>query len=151
MSQSLSKIYMHIVFSTKNRLLFLKDPNIREQLFAYIAKTIYENDSIPLKIGGYYDHVHIFLNLSKNICLKDMIRIIKKSSSKWIKTKGDEYSNFYWQTGYGAFSVGQAQKEKTINYINQQEEHHKKISFQDELRLFMDKNNMEYNEKYIWD
>ena len=129
MSQSLSKIYMHIVFSTKNRSLSLKNCDIRQQLFSYIAKTIYDNDSFPIKIGGYDDHVHIFLNLSKNICLKDMIRIIKKSSSKWIKSKGDDFSQFYWQTGYGAFSVGEAQKDKTINYINKQEEHHKKNLF----------------------
>ena len=151
MSQSVSQIYMHVVFSTKNRLPLLKNSDIREQLYSYIAKIIYEYDSYPICIGGYEDHIHIFFNLSKNVCLKDIVGDIKKNTSKWIKSKGEEFAKFYWQTGYGAFSVGEAQKEKTINYINKQEEHHKKISFQDELRMFMDKNNMEYNEKYIWD
>lgn len=151
MSQSLSMIYMHIVFSTKNRMLFLKNDNIRKQLYAYVAKIITSHDSCPIEIGGYTDHIHIFLNLSKNVCLKDIVSVIKKNTSKWIKTKGNEFSNFYWQVGYGAFSVGEAQKSKTINYIKKQEEHHKKMTFKEEFMLFIKKNNMEYNEKYLWD
>lgn len=80
-----------------------------------------------------------------------MVRYIKKSTSKWIKSKGENFTNFYWQIGYGAFSVGEVQKEKTINYIKNQEGHHKKISFQDELMIFLKKNNMDYNEKYLWE
>jgi REP element-mobilizing transposase RayT len=151
MEQSVSQIYMHLVFSTKNRVPFFKNSDIREQLYSYIAKIIYENDSYPICIGGYEDHIHIFFNLSKNVCFKDIIGEIKRSTSKWIKTKGDEYTNFYWQAGYGGFSVGQQQKQKTINYINKQNEHHKKVSFQEELRMFMTKNNMEIDERYFWD
>jgi REP element-mobilizing transposase RayT len=144
-------IYMHVVFSTKNRVPLLKNNNIRQELYAYIAKIIVEHDSCPMEIGGYEDHIHIFLNLSKNVCLKDMVSFIKKNTSKWIKTKGEDFSNFYWQVGYGAFSVGEAQKGKTIDYIRNQEGHHKKISFQEELIMFLKKNNMDYNEKYLWE
>ncbi len=128
MAQSVSQIYMHLVFSTKNRVPFFKNSDIRDPLYSYIAKIIYENDSYPICIGGSEDHIHIFFNLSKNICFKDIIGEIKRSTSKLIKTKGDEYSNFYWQAGYEGFSVGQQQKQKTINYINKQNEHHKKGS-----------------------
>ena len=144
-------LYFHVVFSTKKRESFLKDHTIRKELYSYIAKIIYELESNPIEIGGHADHVHIFLNLSKNVALRDLIRTIKKNSSKWVKTKGEEFSDFYWQTGYGAFSVGEAQKLKTIDYIKKQDEHHKTISFQEELIIFLEKNNIEYNEKYMWD
>ncbi|MFA7057722.1 MAG: IS200/IS605 family transposase [Candidatus Cloacimonadales bacterium] len=151
MAQTLSMNYLHIVFSTKNRSLFLKDENIRKQLYLYITKIISEYESIAIEIGGHQDHVHIFLNLSKNICLKDLVSAIKKNTSKWIKTKGEEYSNFYWQSGYGSFSVGEAQKAKTIDYIKRQDEHHRKVSFQEEFITFLEKNNIDYNEQYLWD
>jgi len=144
-------IYIHLVFSTKNRYPFLKDEGIRKELYSYIAKILYKYESTPIEVGGYVDHVHIFFNLSKNICLKDVISVIKKNTSKWLKTKGDGFANFHWQAGYGGFSVGEAQKDNTVNYIRTQERHHKKMSFQEELILFMEKNNMEYDERYLWD
>lgn len=150
MSQTLSMLYVHVVFSTKNRKLFLKDEIIRKELYFYIAKIIMEYDSYPIEIGGHDDHLHLFLNLSKKISITELVAAIKKSTSKWIKTKGNDYAEFYWQKGYGAFSVGEAQRLKTINYIREQDEHHKKISFQDEFILFLQKNKVNYDERYLW-
>lgn len=151
MSQTLSMLYVHVVFSTKNRFPYLRNEQIRKELFAYIGKIITENQSFPIKIGGFDDHVHIFLDLSRNICLKDLVKWIKTSTSKWLKTKGEEFNDFHWQNGYGGFSVGAFHRVKTINYINNQIEHHKSISFKEEFIQFLKINNISYNEKYIWD
>jgi REP element-mobilizing transposase RayT len=151
MSQSLSMLYVHVVFSTKNRIAFISNENIRKELYSYIAKIIYEHDSVPIEVGGHKDHVHIFLDLSKNLSLKQLVRLIKVSTSKWLKTRGEEFKNFHWQNGYGGFSIGEAHRLKTIDYIKTQDEHHHKISFQEEFIIFLKKNNMDYSEKYMWD
>ena len=105
MAQSLARVYLHIIFSTKNRAGFLGDENIRKEMHAYLAATLKELDSPAVLVGGATDHVHILCTLSKTHTLADVIREIKRNSSKWIKTKSGEYSTFHWQTGYGAFSV----------------------------------------------
>jgi REP element-mobilizing transposase RayT len=151
MSQSLTKIYVHIIFSTKNRHPFLKDNEIREELFKYIAKILIEKQSFPLIVNGVEDHIHILCNLSKNISLAELVAAIKRSSSLWIKTKSHDYSKFYWQTGYAAFSVSDSVKEVTQNYISNQVEHHKKRTFKEELIDFFQKYDIEYDEKYIWE
>jgi putative transposase len=104
MGQSLIKNYMHIVFSTKHRQTFIHPP-IEEELHAYLGGVCNELDCQTIKIGGYTDHVHILCMLSKKIALMKLLEIVKSHSSKWIKTKGEGYDNFYWQDGYGAFSV----------------------------------------------
>lgn len=151
MSQTLSMLYVHLVFSTKDRHPYFRNEEIRKELYSYIGKVISNNDSFPIEIGGFDDHVHIFLDLSRNICLKDLVKWIKVGTSKWLKSKGNEFLNFHWQKGYGGFSVGQFHRSQTINYIRNQEEHHKKISFKDEFIQFLTVNNISYNEKYIWD
>ena len=135
MSQSLNRIYIHIVFSTKNR-----EPNISEdikdELFNYLGGVCKSLDCNPLQVGGYKDHIHILCALSKKIALTQLIEKVKSSSSRWIKTKNEEFSNFYWQSGYGAFSVNPTEIDVVKKYIQNQEEHHKIKSFQDEYRAF---------------
>jgi len=150
MAQSLAKILVHLVVSTKNRQPLL-GIDIRSELYAYLAGTLKANDSHALKIGGTENHIHIFCTLPKGISLAEMIEEFKKSSSKWIKTKGPQYASFYWQNGYGAFSVSQSDAERVIKYIETQEEHHHKISFEEEFRAFLVKYQVPYDERYVWD
>ena len=150
MPQSLVKNYVHIVFSTKNRQPFI-DQSIKEELHAYLGGTCKELGCPVLAVGGVEDHVHILCMLSRNMALSELVGKVKANSSKWIKTKGEQYANFYWQNGYGAFSVNPTETEVVIKYIQNQEEHHKKRTFKEEYRLFLKKYKVKYDERYVWD
>ncbi len=151
MAQSLSQLYIHIVFSTKNRAPFLKDKAFRERVHAYL-KGIYDNqDSPSLQIGGVDDHVHILCRLSKKIAVADLIRELKRDSSSWIKVEQPSLADFHWQSGYGAFSVSPNHVEALKEYIKNQEEHHRRETFQDGFRRLLRKYGIEYDERYVWD
>lgn len=150
MGQSLVKNYMHIVFSTKHRRPAI-DYSIEDELHHYLGGICNRMDCQPLRVGAYYDHIHILCMLSKKITLASFMQELKSNSSKWIKTKGNQYENFYWQDGYGCFSVSPNQIDKLTNYIANQHEHHKNISFIEEYRNFLDAHNIDYDEKYVWD
>jgi putative transposase len=124
---------------------------VEQELHAYLGGICKTFECHPIKIGGYTDHVHILCMLSKKIALMKLLEEIKSHSSKWMKTKGDDLKNFYWQNGYSAFSVNPAQVGAVINYIANQKEHHSKKTFQDEYRGFLKKYKVEYDERYIWD
>ena len=126
-------------------------PDIQTELYKYIAGILKSLDCTALQIGGTPDHIHILNILSRNISISEMIALIKKDSSKWIKKKGSTYEKFYWQSGYGAFSIGQSKLSTLKKYIDNQLDHHKKITFQDEYRKFLDDYQIVYDEKYIWD
>jgi len=150
MGQSLVKNYIHIVFSTKYRRPII-DEEIENELYKYLGGTCNSLDCNVLIVGGYYDHIHILCMLSKNISLVELVKKVKAHSSKWIKTRGEKYSNFYWQDGYGAFSVNPAQIEIVKNYIANQKEHHNKKNFKKEFKLFLKKYEVEHDGKYVWD
>ena len=150
MPQSLVNNYIHITFSTKNRQPFI-DKNIREELFSYLAGICKNKECNPIIVGGYKDHVHLLCLLSQKIALMKLIEQLKSHSSKWIKTKGEQYRNFYWQKGYGAFSINPSQIGIVEKYIKNQKAHHKTKSFKDEYRAFLKKYKINYNEKYVWD
>jgi REP element-mobilizing transposase RayT len=150
MGQSLVKNYLHIVFSTKHREPLIYEP-VESELHAYLGGICKNLECHPLKIGGYIDHVHILCLLSKKIALIKLIEEVKSHSSKWIKTKDNKLKNFYWQDGYGAFSVNPSEVDTVINYIAVQKEHHSKKTFQDEYRAFLKKYHVEYDERYVWD
>ncbi len=150
MSQSLSSVYVHITFSTKKHFPFINE-SIRDSLFEYIGGICKGLQCAPVKIGGYRDHVHILCLISRKITQMKLLEEIKKQSSKWIKTKDKQFSNFYWQDGYGIFSVNPSETAIVISYIENQEEHHKKISFKDEFRAFLKKYHVDYDERYVWD
>lgn len=149
MAQSLSKLYVHIIFHVKNNTIKIKK-EIRSELYAYFGSIIKDNESIPIIINGVDDHVHILCVMSKNIALAKLVEEIKRHSSRWIKTKGAAYSKFAWQSGYAGFSVSSSLHDKTKAYIQNQEEHHKKLSFKDEYRLFLKEYGLDYNEDYLW-
>ncbi len=150
MPQSLVKNYLHITFSTKGREP-LVDKFIQEKFHAYLAGICNDMECYALEVGGIEDHVHILCLLSQKNPLMKLLENVKKNSSKWIKTQGKQYQNFYWQIGYGAFSVNPSQIEVVRRYIQRQEEHHAKKDFQDEYRGFLKKYEVEYDEKYVWD
>jgi REP element-mobilizing transposase RayT len=150
MPQSLSKIYAHITFSTKNRYPFINN-EIEQELWAYLGGICKTLECSPIRVGGHLDHVHICCLLSKKITQIKLLEEIKKESSKWIKTKGKQYEKFYWQNGYAIFSVNPSETEAVVGYIENQHEHHKRLTFQDELLAFLKKYNVEYDERYLWD
>ncbi|MEI8048107.1 MAG: IS200/IS605 family transposase [Bacteroidota bacterium] len=150
MGQSLVKNYVHIVFSTKHRHPLIHPP-YNVELYSYMGGICNNLESPVIKIGGYTDHVHILCLLSKKMALMKLLEEVKSHSSKWMKTKDISLSNFYWQDGYGAFSVNPAEVDRVIAYIANQHEHHGKKTFQDEYRLFLKKYKVEYDERYVWD
>lgn len=149
MPQSLSKIYSHIVFSTKNRANII-DKKIEGELYNYIGGVCKSLECNPVIVGGYRNHVHILCLLSRKVAAMNLIQEIKQSSSKWIKTKGTQYSDFYWQDGYGVFSVSQSHVEKVTSYISNQEIHHQKRDFKKEFIVLLRRYKVEYDERYLW-
>lgn len=150
MSQSLSKMWSHVIFSTKDRYPFLSKLEIREQLHSYVAGILREHDCPTLIVGGVADHVHSLFALSKNHSIAEIMYEVKRSSSKWIKRQEPMLGKFHWQSGYGAFSVSQSHVEHVRRYIAGQERHHRKHTFQDELREFLRRYEVEYDERYLW-
>ena len=150
MGQSLVKNYIHIVFSTKYRESLIHPP-VEEELHSYLGGICNKLECQVIKVGGYTDHIHILCMLSKKISLMKLMEELKSHSSKWIKTQGKGYENYYWQDGYGAFSVNPSEVETVIAYIANQHKHHRKKTFQEEYRAFLKKYNVEYNEQYVWD
>ena len=150
MGQSLVKNYIHIVFSTKHRMPLIK-PDIESRIHSYLGGICNHYESPPIIVGGYVDHVHILCMLSKKIALIEFVKELKSKSSKWVKTIGQDLNSFYWQDGYGAFSESIKAKERLINYIKNQEEHHKKQTFKEELLFFLNKYQVTYDERFLWD
>ena len=151
MPQSLAKILVHTIFSTKERRAFLRDKSLREELHRYLGGILARHDCQPLIIGGTEDHVHILSTLSRTGNAADMVKEAKRGSSLWLKTKSPDLHDFAWQNGYGIFSVGFSQVETIRQYIAGQEEHHHKVSFQDEYREFLKRYEIEFDERFVWD
>jgi len=149
MSQSLSKLFIHIIFHVKYAEVKIRKED-KGELFAYIGAIIKDNESIPILINGVEDHIHILCVMSKNIALAKLVEEIKRHSSRWIKTKGRHYTKFAWQGGYGGFSVSSSLHDKTKQYIQNQEKHHQKMDFKEEYLLFLKEYGIDYNENYLW-
>jgi putative transposase len=151
MPQSLAQIYVHIIFSTKNRRPLLIDENLRKEMHAYLAKILEQSDSPALTIGGTGDHVHTLCLLSRTNTVAKIVGEAKRSSSKWIKSKSSDMDSFQWQNGYGPFSVSFSKLSDVCDYIRNQIEHHHKMTFQEEYRLFLQKHGVAFDERYVWD
>ena len=150
MPQSLFKILVHIVFSTKNRADLIA-PEIENGLFGYIHGIVENNGSKLIIASGTANHIHLLVSLGKKVDIPELIGDIKRDSSVWVKKQGANYSDFYWQKGYGAFSIGQSQVPIVVNYIKNQKEHHKQQNFKDEYRALLKKYEIDYDERYVWD
>jgi len=150
MPQSLTRLYAHLVFSTRHRKPLL-DETIRPRVHAYLANAIRGMDSRYVVVGGVADHVHILFDMNKMLAPVDFVEEVKRESSKFVKTLGPKYTAFYWQRGYGMFSVSPTLVSEAEQYVRNQEEHHRTRTFQDEFRAFLKRYGIEYDERYVWD
>ncbi len=150
MAQSLVKNLVHLIYSTKNRALWIPD-DVQDDLWSYQAGIFKQWDSSAIQIGGVEDHVHALFLLSKNYALKKIVEEVKKGSSKWMKANGPKNTDFHWQNGYAAFSVSQSNERQVKKYIRNQKDHHRRMSFQDELRELFRRHGVEFDERYVWD
>jgi len=151
MAQSLSRLWTHLIFSTKDRFPFLSDKMIRKDMHAFLATMLREQNCETLIVNGVEDHVHALFALSRTNAIASVVKEIKRTSSGWVKTLSPKLTKFHWQGGYGAFSVSQSNLDGVIRYIENQEEHHKRITFQDEYRAFLKQYGIAYDERYVWD
>jgi REP-associated tyrosine transposase len=150
MPQSLARLHVHLIFSTKNREPVLHD-DVRDAVHRYMA-TVLQNLGCPASlINSVADHVHILFLLGRTVAVSKAVEEVKKTSSKWIKTQGAELAGFAWQAGYGAFAVSESNVDAVRKYIANQQEHHRKRSFQDEYRDFLARHRVSFDEKYVWD
>ncbi|MEI6534631.1 MAG: IS200/IS605 family transposase [Verrucomicrobiaceae bacterium] len=150
MPQSLAKLYVHLVFSTKNRDRVLLD-DVRPDLHAYIGGTLNGMGCGPVEINTEPDHAHVLFLLSRTEALSDVVGGLKKSATEWLRARSPNYSRFHWQAGYGAFSVSQSALDDVRAYIRDQREHHRGRTFQDEFRALLQKYEIEFDERYVWD
>ncbi len=150
MPQSLSSVLVHLIFSTKNREPFIT-PTIETELYPYMATIFRAQKSPTLCIGGTNDHLHILFALARIVTIAEIVEAVKTDTSKWIKTKGSGFRNFHWQKGYGAFSVGQSEVGTVKQYIENQKEHHRRVTFQEEYRNVLNIFRVPYDERYVWD
>ena len=150
MPQSLARLNIHLIFSTKNREPLIGD-GVRESLHAYMA-TVLKNMGCPaVLINSVQDHVHLLFDLSRSVSVSQVVEEIKTSSSKWIKKQGSEFEYFAWQAGYGAFAVSESNVQTVREYIANQTEHHRHKTFQEEYRLFLERHCVMFDERYVWD
>ncbi len=150
MPQSFCKIYAHLVFSTKGRYPFLRD-EIRPEVHAYMASLVRDLNSSFVVVGGVADHAHILLDIGKSHAPVNLVQEVKKKSSRFVKTLGPPYRQFYWQRGYGMFSVGLTQVSQVEAYVRNQAEHHRTRSFKDEFRALLNRYGIAFDERYVWD
>lgn len=150
MPQSLSRILIHLVFSTKNRDPILSLA-LQRELHPYLAATLDQIDCPSLRVGGVEDHVHLLFGLSRTKTIAEVVETVKITSSKWIKSKDARLAGFHWQSGYAAFSVSQSDADQLVAYITNQAEHHRKRTFQQEYRLLLEKYHVAFDERYVWD
>jgi putative transposase len=150
MASTLTNLLYHIVFTTRKKQDFII-PALSVELYPYIGGIIREDKGKLLKIGGILNHIHILARFSASISVSEMMRRVKGSSSKWVNESSRSTQHFSWQRGYGAFSVSESAVENVISYIGNQDEHHKKITFEEEFLLLLQKHKISYDEKYIWD
>jgi len=150
MPQSLSKVILHIIFSTKNREPFL-DSDARPRMHAYLATICRDLGAELVHVGGIADHVHIVTTLPRTLSQAQVVEQIKKTSSKWIKELDARYRTFFWQRGYGAFSVSPSQLEAVLQYVEAQQTHHRTRTFQEEYRDLLRRHGIDFDERYVWD
>jgi REP element-mobilizing transposase RayT len=151
MPQSLSAVYIHLVFSTKDRRPLLRDKPTRDALHSYLGGISKQLDCPPILVGGVEDHIHLLARLGRTITQAEWVKELKRVSNLWLKERGRDYADFEWQGGYADFSVSQSNLEPVKQYIAGQEEHHRKVGFQDELRALLRRHKIEWDEKYVWD
>jgi putative transposase len=151
MAQSLSNVLLHVIFSTKNREPFLGNVTLRAELHAYLAGTLQNIQCPAICVGGMPDHVHALCRLSRTTTVAQLVEAMKTESSKWVKRHKSGIPGFQWQAGYAAFSVSASNVVRVKRYIEEQETHHRATTFQDELRAFLRRHQVDFDERFVWD
>jgi putative transposase len=151
MPQSLARMWLHIVFSTKERRAYLQNADIREEMFRMLGHHAKVANCPPSRVGGWHDHVHLLCSLSRTVTVANLVEAVKRETSKWAKARATDLSTFHWQNGYGAFSVSQSLVEQVSEYIDGQAEHHGRMTFQQEFRAICAKHDVPIDERYVWD
>jgi REP element-mobilizing transposase RayT len=151
MPQSLARIWLHIVFSTKQRRAYLQNEELRQEMFRMLGHHAAQCGYQPARVGGWIDHVHVLCGLSRTVTVASLVETIKRETSKWIKQRTAGLGVFHWQNGYGVFSASQSLVDQVIEYIDGQPRHHKRMTFQEEFRAMCEKHNIEIDERYVWD
>jgi putative transposase len=151
MPQSLAEIYLHVVFSTKNRTPHLCDAALRNELFGYLLGTCDALQCPSIRTGGWEDHVHILCRFGRTISVAEFVKGVKIASSSWLKLQDKRLGSFHWQAGYGAFSISPGHVETLVEYIKDQDEHHRTTTFQEEFRRLCAKYGVKIDERYAWD
>ena len=141
--------YFHCIFSTKDRQRLIT-PDLRERLWPFLGGIARQNKMKAIEIGGVDDHVHVLLSLPSSVPISKAMQLLKGGASKWVHETFPEHRSFAWQEEYGAFSVSMSQLDKTIEYIRDQEEHHRQMTFQEEFRMFLQRHRIEFDERYLW-
>ena len=151
MPQSFAQIYVHLVFSTKDRRPFLQNPAERDEMHAYLGGISRNLECPPIIVGWVADHVHLLFHLGRTMTVADVVRELKRESSKWFKERFSQSVEFAWQSGYAAFSISPSHVPAVKEYIRTQDDHHRKVAFEDELRKLLTKYGLEWDERYLWD
>ena len=151
MPQSLAKLLVHTVFSTKDRRPFLRDKNLRDEMHHYLGGILSHLGCQPIIVGGVEDHVHLLCALSRTCNASEMVKEVKRGSSLWIRERAASLHDFSWQNGYGIFSIGFSQIPVVKEYIATHEDHHRRQAFQDEFRKLLRRYEIEFDERYVWD
>jgi len=151
MPQSLANVIIHIVYSTKHRKAFLRDPALREEVHKQLGGASKTLGCPPIIVGGTDDHVHLAARQSRTITLADWIKELKRTTSVWMKERDPRQEHFQWQAGYGAFSVSQSNVDQIVEYIRNQEQHHRQFDFKTEFRRLLERHGIDYDERYVWD
>jgi len=151
MPQSLSRVIIHTVFSTKHRAPIFTDMPLRLELHAYLGGCAKTLDCLPIQIGGVADHVHLLTTLPRTLCIADFVKEVKRVSTSWLQERGGLLAGFHWQAGYGCFSVSESQVAKVAHYVEAQAAHHQALTFQDEYRELLRRHGQTWDEAYVWD
>lgn len=149
MAHTFTNLLTHVVFSTSGRTPLLFDA-MRSDVHGYLGGILREMHASPVAIGGTVDYVHFLIRLPADLALADCLRVVKTNSSRWVKERWPERRDFAWQGGYGAFSVSESSRGAVIRYIQDQAQHHRRISFQDEFLALLKRHGVEFDERYIW-
>jgi putative transposase len=150
MPQSLTKVYLHLVFSTKNRERVLSDED-RVDLHAYFGGSLKGCDCQPIEINSEPDHVHLLFLMGRRMGISDVVAALKRGGTDWLRQRSTRYAGFHWQSGYGIFSVSESSADQVRSYIQHQREHHRVRTFEEEYRALLDKHKVEYDERYVWE
>ena len=150
MGHNFTNLLTHVIFSTKDRVPHIK-PELKADLHAYMGGIVRKINGKTVIVDGTGDHVHLLLWMPPKVSISETLRVLKSNSSRWVNQERGEKPAFAWQTGYGAFSVSHSSAPAVARYIRTQEEHHQRISFQEEFVSFLKKNGIDYDERYIWE